>query len=112
MRLDKYLADMHVGSRSEVKELIRKGKVSVNGAVIKDPGSSVSAEDVIEAGGEQIGYQEHFYYMLNKPAGILTATEDEKQPTVLDLFPENLRKKLSPARYTSPSLPFPISPMN
>ena len=88
MRLDKYLADMHVGSRSEVKELIRKGKVSVNGAVIKDPGLAVSAQDTIEAAGEQIGYQEHFYYMLNKPAGILTATEDK--------FPENLRKKLSP----------------
>ena len=96
MRLDKYLADMHVGSRSEVKELIRKGKVSVNGAVIKDPGLAVSAQDTIEAAGEQIGYQEHFYYMLNKPAGILTATEDKKQQTVLDLFPENLRKKLSP----------------
>lgn len=96
MRLDKYLADMHVGSRSEVKELIRKGKVSVNGAVIKDPGLAVSAQDTIEAAGEQIGYQEHFYYMLNKPAGILTATEDKKQPTVLDLFPENLRKNLSP----------------
>ena len=96
MRLDKYLADMHVGSRSEVKELIRKGKVSVNGAVIKDPGSAVSVEDVIEADGERIGYQEHFYYMLNKPAGILTATEDKKQQTVLDLFPENLRKNLSP----------------
>ena len=96
MRLDKYLADMHVGSRSEVKELIRKGKVSVNGAVIKDPGLAVTAQDTIEAAGETIGYQEHFYYMLNKPAGILTATEDKKQPTVLDLFPENLRKRIAP----------------
>ena len=96
MRLDKYLADMHVGSRSEVKELIRKGKVSVNGAVIKDPGLAVTPQDVIEAAGETIGYQEHFYYMLNKPAGILTATEDKKQPTVLDLFPENLRKRIAP----------------
>ena len=96
MRLDKYLADMHVGTRSEVKEQIRKGRVQVNGAVVKDPGLGVSAEDCVEADGVQIGYQEHFYYMLNKPAGILTATEDRKQPTVLDLFPENLRKNLAP----------------
>ena len=96
MRLDKYLADMHVGTRSEVKEQIRKGRVQVNGSVVKDPGLGVSAEDCVEADGVQIGYQEHFYYMLNKPAGILTATEDRKQPTVLDLFPENLRKNLAP----------------
>ena len=96
MRLDKYLADMHVGTRSEVKEQIRKGRVQVNGSVVKDPGLGVSAEDCVEADGVQIGYQEHFYYMLNKPAGILTATEDRKQPTVMDLFPENLRKNLAP----------------
>jgi 16S rRNA pseudouridine516 synthase len=96
MRLDKYLADMHVGTRSEVKEQIRKGRVQVNGSVVKDPGLGVSAEDCVEADGVQIGYQEHFYYMLNKPAGILTATEDRKQPTVLDLFPEKLRKNLAP----------------
>ena len=96
MRLDKYLADMHVGTRSEVKEQIRKGRVQVNGSVVKDPGLGVSAEDCVEADGVQIGYQEHFYYMLNKPVGILTATEDRKQPTVLDLFPENLRKNLAP----------------
>ena len=87
---------MHVGTRSEVKEQIRKGRVQVNGSVVKDPGLGVSAEDRVEADGVQIGYQEHFYYMLNKPAGILTATEDRKQPTVLDLFPENLRKNLAP----------------
>ena len=96
MRLDKYLADMHVGSRSEVKILVRKGQVRVNGEVAKDPGMFVTAQDRIEAAGETIGYQEHFYYMLNKPAGILTATEDKKQQTVLDLFPENIRKNLSP----------------
>ena len=96
MRLDKYLADMHVGTRSEVKERIRKGRVLVNGSVVKDPGLGVSAEDCVEADGVRIGYQEHFYYMLNKPGGILTATEDKKQPTVLDLFPENLRKNISP----------------
>ena len=96
MRLDKYLADMHVGTRSEVKERIRKGRVLVNGSVVKDPGLGVSAEDCVEADGGRIGYQEHFYYMLNKPGGILTATEDKKQPTVLDLFPENLRKNISP----------------
>ena len=96
MRLDKYLADMHIGTRSEVKEKIRKGRVVVNGAVAKDPGLAVSDTDHISADGVSVRYREHFYYMLNKPAGVLTATEDKRQQTVLDLFPELLRKKLSP----------------
>ena len=96
MRLDKYLADLHIGSRSEVKEKIRQGLVKVNGQAVKDPGSAVSAADTVECGGAELSYREHFYYMLNKPAGLLSATEDARQQTVLDLFPKELRKGLSP----------------
>ncbi len=96
MRLDKYLADMHVGSRQEVKQLIRKGRVNVNGVAVKDPGFSVPADAGVTVDGEKIVHREHFYYMLNKPAGILSATEDSSQQTVLDLFPEKLRRNLFP----------------
>lgn len=96
MRLDKYLADLRIGSRSEVKEKIRKGLVKVNGQTVKDPGCAVSAGDSVECEGAALRYREHFYYMLNKPAGILSATEDARQQTVLDLFPKELRKDLSP----------------
>ncbi len=96
MRLDKYLADMRIGSRSEVKEKIRKGLVKVNGQAVKDPGCAVLATDTVECEESVLRYREHFYYMLNKPAGILSATEDKRQQTVLDLFPKELRKGLSP----------------
>ncbi|MCR5250025.1 MAG: 16S rRNA pseudouridine(516) synthase [Lachnospiraceae bacterium] len=96
MRLDKYLADMHMGSRSEVKQLIRAGKVRLRGAVEKDPGAAVGEGDAVECEGRVLEHRKNFYYMLNKPAGILSATEDRNQKTVLDLFPEKLRRGLYP----------------
>ncbi len=96
MRLDKYLADMGAGSRSQVKQLIKKGLVSVNGIKASDPGMAVGGADTVECNGALISHRDHFYYMLNKPAGVITATEDDRQKTVLDLFPENMRKRLFP----------------
>ncbi|MBR6257102.1 MAG: rRNA pseudouridine synthase [Lachnospiraceae bacterium] len=96
MRLDKYLADMCVGSRSQVKQLIRKGSVFINGNKATDPGMAVGDADTVVCDGVTISHRDHFYYMLNKPAGIITATEDNRQQTVLDLFPENMRKRLFP----------------
>ncbi len=96
MRLDKYLADMGAGSRTQVKQLIKKGLVSVNAVKASDPGMAVGETDTVECNGSVIGYRDHFYYMLNKPAGIITATKDPTQQTVIDLFPENIRKRLFP----------------
>ena len=96
MRLDKYLADACIGSRSQVKQLIKKGLVTVNGTRAADPGMPVNDHDTVECNGSTVMYRDHFYFMLNKPAGIITATEDPRQETVLDLFPENMRKKLFP----------------
>ncbi len=96
MRLDKYLADMNTGSRSQVKQLIKKGSVFVNGNKATDPGMSVSSADTVVCDGEVIVHRDHFYYMLNKPAGVITATEDKRQKTVLDLFPEGLHRRLFP----------------
>lgn len=86
MRLDKFLADMGVGSRSDLKKDIRKSLVTVNGAVEKDPGAQVSAEDRICFDGAEIRYAEQQYYMLHKPAGVLSASEDRRQTTVVDLI--------------------------
>lgn len=96
MRLDKYLADMGEGKRSELKKQIRQGMAAVNGGVIRDPGYPVSAEDTVSFGGKIVRYEEFVYYMLNKPAGVISATEDSRQETVLDLLHETVRRDLFP----------------
>lgn len=87
MRLDKFLADMQVGSRKEVKNYIKKGLVQVNHITVKQDKFQVNPEiDEIFFDGEKIGYQEFFYYMLNKPAGVISATRDQQHQTVVDLL--------------------------
>lgn len=95
MRLDKMLTHLGCGSRREVGDLVRAGRVSVNQAVCKDPARKVDPDgDSIAFDGQVWKYAKHRYYMLNKPAGIITATHDARQKTVLDLFPEPLRRDL------------------
>lgn len=97
IRLDKYLADMQAGTRSQVKEYIRKGRIIVNDKKIMSPDFKVdSAKDVILFDGHNIAYEEYEYYMLNKPAGVLSATRDKKAETVLDIIEDKLRKDLFP----------------
>ena len=97
IRLDKYLADMGCGTRQEVKKLIRSGQVSVDGAVVKKPDTKVE-QTVQEVclNGEKVGYESFEYYMLNKPAGVISATEDRSCQTVVDLIQEKKRKDLFP----------------
>lgn len=97
MRLDKYLANMGVGSRSEVKNYIRWHKVLVNGKPPKGPEQKIDVEkDVVVFVGKEIGYQKNYYIMLNKPAGVVTATQDKKDRTVLDLIDSPIKKQLFP----------------
>lgn len=97
IRLDKYLAQAGIGSRSQVKELLKKGKVTVNGQVASKPEIKVTpGEDSVYCCGEQVGHWEHRYFLLNKPAGVVSATEDTREKTVLDLFPVQLRRGLFP----------------
>lgn len=96
MRLDKYLSDMGAGTRSELKKDIHKGCVSVDGTVIKDPGFSVSPSSRVIYKGVSIGYDEFEYYMLNKPAGVISASEDDREATVVDLIAEPKRRDLFP----------------
>lgn len=97
LRLDKYLADMGVGTRTQVKQQIRKGQVLVNAVIVKKPEYKISAEeDEVICCGQRVDYTEYVYIMLNKPQGVLSATEDRRDKTVLDLIPDCNRKDLFP----------------
>lgn len=96
LRLDKYLADMKVGTRSEVKIYIRKCRVTVNGEVVREIGYKVLPEDSVAFDGRQVGYVKKEYIMLNKPAGVLTATKDPKTPTIFSLLSDTRRRDLFP----------------
>lgn len=95
MRLDKYLSDMSVGTRSTVKELIKKGHIKVNDMVIKKSDYKVSTTDQIKVDDHELKYDEYEYIILNKPQGYLSATQDKSQPTIMDLIKSN-RKDLVP----------------
>ncbi|MEE1243840.1 pseudouridine synthase [Frisingicoccus sp.] len=96
MRLDKYLTEMGIGSRSEVKQGIRKGFVKVNGMPAARPELKVTEEDEVTWKGTPVIFVEYEYIMLNKPAGVISATEDARERTVLDLIKNCSRKDLFP----------------
>lgn len=78
---------MNIGTRSQVKDLLKKGLVTVNDRIVKKGDVKVDEKkDRIVCQGKEYTYRAFFYYMMNKPAGVVTATKDEKAPTVLDLF--------------------------
>lgn len=95
MRLDKYLSELGIASRSACKDMIRKGAVTVNGSSKVKPEMHVSEEDVIRVEGRIIHMQEFEYYLLHKPAGYVTAREDASHAVVMSLIPSK-RKDLSP----------------
>ncbi|MCX7885605.1 MAG: rRNA pseudouridine synthase [Caloramator sp.] len=86
-RLDKILSNMGFGTRKEVKLLTKSGEVSVNGEIIKDSSKHIDLEkDVIEVCGEKLNYRKYIYLMMNKPSGVISATEDYYEKTVVDLL--------------------------
>ncbi len=96
LRLDKYLADAGFGTRTEVKALIRSKRVQVDGTPAK-PDQKVDPEvNRVTVDGKPAGYSEYEYYILNKPAGVLSASRDKKEKTVIDLIPEPKRRDLFP----------------
>ncbi|NBJ91480.1 rRNA pseudouridine synthase [bacterium 1xD42-62] len=92
MRIDKLLCEMNIGSRSQVKEYIRKGQIFINGVKVMRPEMQVE-EDALQicCNGKEYSYRPYVYYMMNKPSGIVTATSDKKDKTVLDLLKEQLK---------------------
>ena len=97
IRLDKYLADMGIGTRTEVKKLIRQGKVTVDGSMEKSPEQKIDiSRQKVCCMGEAVSYETHEYYMLNKPAGVVSATTDRQDKTVVELIPAKKRRDLFP----------------
>ena len=94
MRLDKFLVACAVGSRTEVKNLLKAGRVTVNGKKEKSAKLQINEErDEIRFDGQVLEYEEFVYYMMNKPQGVISATEDSKHRTVLDLLDVIARTK-------------------
>ena len=94
IRLDKFLANNKIGSRKEVSTLVKKGAVAINGALAKRADEKISPEsDIITVNGKKIEYSKFLYIMMNKPKGVLSATEDGKGKTVLDIVPEEWKRK-------------------
>ena len=86
-RLDKVLSNLGYGSRKEIKQAIRKGLIEVNGELVKDNGMQVDPEaDKIVVNGEEIFYRKYIYLMMNKPDGVVSATVDNRDETVIDLL--------------------------
>ena len=93
-RLDKFLVGQNLGSRKEVSGMVRRGLVTVNGTAARDAAMKIDPEqDTVTVGGRPVVYRRVVTIMMNKPAGVLSATEDRRQPTVLDLLPEELRRR-------------------
>ena len=97
-RLDKYLASRGTGSRREVQQLIKSGAVTVDGAVCKKPETKLSDAAEVLVRGQAVG-ERFVYLMLNKPAGVVSATEDKRDKTVIDILPAEWKNRgLFPAR--------------
>ncbi|MDO5153031.1 MAG: pseudouridine synthase [Eubacteriales bacterium] len=93
VRLDKFLCDSGAGTRSQVKAMLKAGRVTVDGSVEKDGGHKIDpAVEAVALDGEILGGKRRVVLMMNKPAGYVTATEDASQPTVMELLPPELKR--------------------
>lgn len=91
LRADKFLADAGTGTRSQVKNIIKNGKVTLNGQKLTSPSVKINTEkDIVLLNGKEIKYQKFTYIMLNKPMGVISSTEDQ-QKTVIDILPKELQ---------------------
>ena len=95
MRLDKYLADMKIGTRSSVKEIIKKGHIRVNDKIVKSSDYKINEYDEVYLDNKKIEYVEYEYIILNKPQDYLSATEDKYNKTIMELI-DSKRKDLVP----------------
>lgn len=97
MRLDKFLTELGVGSRSEVKKILKTGQIVVNGIPVKKPEEKIdTTKDVITYQGRTLVYEQFEYYMFHKPAGCVTAVSDAQHKTVMDYMKDLTRKDLNP----------------
>ena len=94
MRIDKFVSEQAGVSRSDAKAMIKKSEITVNGAVVKAADAKIDPEkDIVAVRGKALFYKQFVYIMLNKPQGVVCATRDGLSSTVLELIPEELRRK-------------------
>lgn len=97
MRLDKFLHDQQFGTRSEVKKLVKQKRVMINQQIVTNAGQAIAPNDQVFVDQQLVTAEQAFYFLLNKPAGTLTATKDESQQTVMQLLkPSDRRDDLFP----------------
>lgn len=97
MRLDKFLCDCEIGTRSEVKQYIKKGRVRINDNPVKDSSVKITlGEDIVKFDDTELFYARYRYYMLNKPKGVVSATKDGLSDTVVELLQGEITKDLFP----------------
>lgn len=97
MRLDKFLTELGVGTRSEVKKILKTGQITVNGIPVKKPEEKIDeAKDIVAYQGRVLAYRKFEYYLFHKPAGCVTAVTDEQHKTVMDYMKDLTRKDLNP----------------
>ncbi len=96
MRIDKYLSDAGIGTRSNIKKIIKDGKVIVNNEIIKKTDVQISGNDIVYVDEKKVTYYENIYLIMNKPAGVISATFDNHHQTVIDLITDFPKKNLFP----------------
>lgn len=97
MRIDKFLTELGIGTRSEVKKILKGGQVTVNGSIVTKPEEKIDEiRDVVAFQGKTLSYQQFEYYMFHKPAGCVTAVSDAQHKTVMDYMKDLTRKDLNP----------------
>lgn len=94
MRLDKFLSSQNICSRKDASKLAREGRITINGEPAAKSDIKIDPEcDMIEVDGRAVTFREHLYIMMNKPKGVLSASSDKNAPTVIDLLPDELRRR-------------------
>lgn len=93
IRIDKYLSNMGIGSRKDIKKHIKMGRVKINEKVVKESNDSVNKNDIVRFDNVVIEYEEFTYIMMNKPQGVISATEDKYQNTVLDILEDRYKNR-------------------
>lgn len=94
MRLDKFLVTMEICSRSQAKDIVKQGHITINGQVCKKADIKINEDvDIVAYKGQPIQYNEFYYYMLHKPQEVVTATQDNHNKTVMELLDSNIRRK-------------------
>lgn len=93
MRIDKLISECGIASRKEIKQMIKAGRVAIDGVTASSPEQKLDPDiNKVTLDGEEVAYAKYRYYMLNKPAGLLSATDDGRQKTVLDIVTPEMRK--------------------